>query len=131
MPIALGELDVQEVPGDGDNPRILAYHQSTSLAAKDDEVPWCASYVGFCLQRAGITPTGSAMARSYTTWGRAVEPRFGAVAVFRRGAPPSGHVGFVVDEDATRLFLLSGNVGDRVCLTSFPKEKLVACRWPT
>ena len=51
-----------------------------------DEVPWCAAFVGACLERAGIASTRSLMARSYLGWGagarrrpprrrRGVEPR--------------------------------------------------------
>ena len=130
MPIALGELDVAEIPGPRDAPRVVQYHQATSLAASDDEVPWCASFTGWCLREAGVTPTGSAAARSYEAWGQPVLRRYGAIIVLSRGAPTSGHVGFYVDEDATRLWLLSGNTGNKVCVAPFAKDRIVACRWP-
>lgn len=130
MGIALGELDVAEVPGPRDAPRIVQYHQATSLAARDDEVPWCSSFVGWVLREAGVTPTGSAAARSYVAWGTHSLPRYGAICVLARGAPTQGHVGFYLDEDATRMWLLSGNTGDKVCVAPFAKDRIVACRWP-
>lgn len=44
--IAHNELGVKEVTGSGDNPRIVAYHRSTTLdahSASNDETPWCSS----------------------------------------------------------------------------------------
>lgn len=130
MPLALGELDVTEVPGPRANPRIVDYHAATTLKATSDEVPWCASFVGFILRAAGLGSTGSAAARSYETWGVPTTERYGAVAVLSRGAPPAGHVGFIVDADDRRVWLLGGNQGDAVCIRPFPKARLVACRWP-
>lgn len=129
--LARRELGISEIAGPEHNPRILEYHDHTSLDAERDEVHWCSSFVNFCIQQAGLTGTRSAMARSWLKWGRPIdEPRPGCVVVLRRGKPPSGHVGFFIKEENNRLFLLGGNQGDRVCIVSFPRWDVIGYRWP-
>lgn len=126
------ELGVQEIKGDHHNPRILAYHAATSLAASDDETPWCASFVNWCLEVTGEHGTRSATARSFLTWGQAVEPSAalpGDVAVFKRGSSPwQGHVGFFVGWDGDDICLLGGNQNDMVSITRYPSTTLLGLR---
>ena len=37
---------------DGSNPRVEQYHATSGGVAKDD-IPWCASFVNWCLEQAG------------------------------------------------------------------------------
>lgn len=53
----------------------------------------CAVNVGRALAARGLRGTGSALAKSYLSWGRASGPVAGAVAVFSRGR--GGHVAIV------------------------------------
>ncbi|OJW65467.1 MAG: hypothetical protein BGO65_12110 [Afipia sp. 64-13] len=66
----------------------------------------CALNVGAELARRGIRGTGSALAKSYLSWGRASGPVRGAVAVFDRGGK-GGHVAIVqaVRPDGTVIYL--------------------------
>ena len=98
-----------------------------------DETPWCAAFLGACLERAGQRSTRSLMARSYSHWGvRLKQPRLGAIIVLSRGADPVfGHVGFWVGETESKLFLLGGNQTDSVSVASFDKRRLIDVRWPT
>ena len=66
----------------------------------------CALNVGAELARRGIRGTGSALAKSYLSWGRASGPAPGAVAVFGRGRR-GGHVAIVhsVRPDGTVIYL--------------------------
>lgn len=64
MRIARGELGQREIAGAAHNPRIVAYHQTTSLRASNDETPWCASFVNWAMEKAGHKGTGSAAAIS-------------------------------------------------------------------
>lgn len=129
------ETGVDEVRGDDQhNPRIVEYHQSTSLLATDDETAWCSSFVNWCFQQAGITGTNSAKARSWETWGRRLDqPKRGCVAVFWRKSEASGlgHVAFFFEQKADRVFVLGGNQDNQVNIKSYPKPQLLGYRWPT
>jgi uncharacterized protein (TIGR02594 family) len=132
--IAMREMEtgVDEVAGPEHNPRIVEYHQSTSLKATDDETPWCSSFVNWCMEQAGEDKTNSAMALSWLKWGEELaEPRKGCVAVFSRGnIPTAGHVGFYVDEINERILLLGGNQSNQININSYPKSSLLGYRWP-
>lgn len=97
---------------------------------KDDETPWCASFVSGVLELDGKQSARSAWARSYLKWGVKVPPAVGAIAVLERG-PQSGHVAFVVGRDAAnRVLLLGGNQGDMVKVSAFGTERVLDYRWP-
>lgn len=138
LKIAQKEKGVKEVPGSGDNPRIVEYLKATTLPAPDnrnDETSWCAAFVTWCLEQAKVKSTKSAWARSYLKWGRelkeedSIEEWLGCVCVLERG-PTYGHVGFLVDWDDDRVKLLGGNQGDAVSEAWFPNERILAFRVP-
>lgn len=127
------EYGEAEVSGAASNPRILAlYRDAGHPAIGNDEVAWCAAFLGACLERVGLRSTQSLMARSYATWGRELtEPAVGAVAVLSRTSDPKlGHVGFLVGATAESVFLLGGNQSDAVSVTRFPRSRLLSLRWP-
>lgn len=127
--IALGEMDQSEISGSRDNPRIVEYHSVTSLSADDDETPWCASFVSWCLEKSNIRSTRSARAKSYATWGSKLDsPKLGCIAVFTRTG--GGHVAFFVSESATHVKVLGGNQGNKVSIASYSKANLIGYRWP-
>lgn len=131
--VALLELGdgVAELPGDRNNPRVVEYHASTGLGASPDAVPWCSSFVNWCMKRVGIPRTKSAAARSWLNWGEPTD-RPGGVAVLTRGPnPAAGHVGFYLGEREGSLYLLGGNQGDRVSIAKFPVARLLGIRWPS
>jgi uncharacterized protein (TIGR02594 family) len=133
MDHAWAEIGQREVAGAADNPRILAFYREVGHAdATHDEVAWCAAFVGAALQRAGVAGTGSLLARSYLGWGVALETgRLGAIAVFSRGSDSAtGHVGFYLDGDDNRVFILGGNQGDAVSVTAIERGRLLGLRWP-
>lgn len=131
--LARDYLGTAEIPGSRNNKDIVAMHQAVSGVAHADEVPWCASFLGFILKKSGIPGSGSLMARSYSRWGEEVDgdPPVGAIVVLSSSrGPSSGHVGFCVGVDSAFVHLLGGNQGDRVSIAKFPKRKIVAVRWP-
>lgn len=128
MDIAKKEIGIHELRG-GENWRILEFHASTTLHAKEDEVPWCSAFVTWCLQQAGYESTKSAWARSYCDYGNKTEPKYGAIMVFSRGSE-SGHVAFYLGEDDECYEVLGGNQHDSVCVAKYPKSKLLTARWP-
>ena len=139
--MAWRELDEREIPGDEDNPRIVLYHSSTSLGATDDEVPWCSSYVNWIMAAADIPRTGSARARSWLYWGKALDwVPYGAVCILKRGGgnqpgpeilEAPGHVGFVVgDAGMDKVLILGGNQSNAVSVKSYPVSQVLGYRWP-
>ncbi len=137
MAIARAEICTREArAGQPSNARIVQYHQITTLRAASDRTPWCAAFVSWVLEQAGIRSTRSARAKSYLDWGHALEaPRVGAITVFHRGsgAPTArgpGHVGFLVEERENDVLLLGGNQGNHVNIRSYSKSRLMAYRWP-
>lgn len=101
LQIAQGELGTHEIRGARNDPRVIEYHQATSLKARNDETSWCSSFVNWTMQQAGVRGTDSAAARSWLTWGQAVPKdaahvKPGDVIVFPRGNNPAqGHVAIV------------------------------------
>jgi len=135
---AFGEVGQQEIRGERDNPRIVHYHSFTTLRATDDETPWCASFVAYCLEANGITSTKSAASRSYVTWGASVDvkrARRGDVVVFNGGPSRpawSGHVGFFLDTAVVGrkayIVVLGGNQSNRVKVSLYPASRLLSVR---
>ena len=130
---AWAELGVREVKGSKNEARVLAYYREAGHGeVGNDEVPWCAAFMGAMLKRGGCEGSGSLMARSYLKWGVALtEAELGAVAVLSRGSDPAlGHVGFVIGATKGKVFLLGGNQSDSVNISAFDARKVLGFRWP-
>ena len=114
------EFGETEHAGTRENPRIL------------DDPAESAPFGAACLERAGVAPTRSLLARSYLKWGASLlDPRVGAIAVLSRGSDPGkGHVGFWLGETDDDVILLGGNQRNAVSVQRFPKSRLLALRWP-
>jgi uncharacterized protein (TIGR02594 family) len=129
-------LDVREVPGAQHNPRIVMYHASTSTGRASDEVPWCSSFVNYCVEKAGLIGTGSKWAMSWhdAEWGQDVTeaPRDGDIAVFKRrsggprGEVMGGHVAFWTADLGNRISVLGGNQSNRIKISQYPKNGVMA-----
>jgi uncharacterized protein (TIGR02594 family) len=136
MKIARGEMGQKEIAGARDNARIVEYHQSTTLHAKDDETPWCSSFVNWTLEKAGFKGTDSAAAISWKNWGDKVDGlkngREGDVVVIRNRATGQEHVGFLVGSDNGSFTLLGGNQSDQVKESTYKLSSydIVAVRRP-
>lgn len=136
MKTAYDELGVKEVPGSGDNPRIVEYHGATDMGKSPDSVPWCGSFVAWVLRESGVpySRKGKAAARSWLKEGTELDgPAYGAIVVFWRGSPDSwqGHTGFIAGKDeAGRLMVISGNVSNAVTIDPFTLDRVLGYRWP-
>ncbi len=131
MTIAEKEIGTKEIPGAGSNPEIEKYHATTSLGSKSDAVPWCSSFVNFCITKSGLKGTNSAQARSWVAWGKEISSFVpGCIVVLERGKPPNGHVGFFVGMDGSKVRLLGGNQSDSVNIASFDSARVIAKRLP-
>lgn len=131
--VARAELGQREIKGKEDNPRIREYHSITSAGEAADEVPWCASFVGWCLEKSGIRSTRSKAASSYITWGQPCDLEPGAIVVFGKSDPDAkgtGHVAFLIGVDGENVLVLGGNQGNAVTKAWRKKANIAACRAP-
>lgn len=130
LEIASHELGVAEIAGIDSNKRILQYHSETSLKATSDEIPWCSSFVNWCMKQSMIKGTYSASARSWLKWGYECEPIKGCVVILKRGKDEkSGHVGFLIEHDESFVHILGGNQSNKVCIQKYAKHDVLGYRW--
>jgi uncharacterized protein (TIGR02594 family) len=87
---------------------------------------WCAEFANLVLRRTGHRGSGSALARSFASYGRpAPGPVPGAIVVFPH------HVGFVMRvEGPGRIRVVSGNHGHRVGEGIYSTRRAIAYRYP-
>lgn len=124
-------IGTKEVPGLKHEPKIVQWWRDIRRGGiKSDEVPWCAAFVGHCLEHVGVISSRFESARSYLDWGRRLStPVTGCIVVFSRGQ--GGHVGFAVADDSRdRLLILGGNQGNQVSIAPFEKGRVIGYRWP-
>ena len=123
-------LGLKEIVGRKHNATILGWVKSLGGWFTDDETPWCGTFVAACMLKAGIdAPEHWYRARAWNEWGKPCGSIVGAVAVFARTG--GGHVGFVVGESATSLYILGGNQSNAVTITPIKKDRLLGLRWPS
>jgi uncharacterized protein (TIGR02594 family) len=131
MDIARSKLGQHEEPGpNDDNPFILECFLHTTYHAHHDEVPWCAAFVCYCLDKSGIKSDACAAAVQYASWGKPAELKPGAIVVFR-WASGDHHVAFcdhVIDENTVAC--LGGNQSDSVRISNFGRQWIIAVRMP-
>lgn len=134
--IAESHIGEREVHGSKHNPLILMMWRVLGLPFKNDETPWCAGAMGYCLERAGYRSTRSGMARSYEKYGEECDPdKEGAILVFYRGRKnsPFGHVAMrarAKPRAPSVIPALGGNQGDEFCIKQYCRRKLITARWP-
>jgi len=124
-------VGTREIPGEKHEPKILQWWKAIKRSGiKTDEVPWCAAFVGGCLEAVGVVSSRYESAKSYLAWGVPMsKPTLGCIVVFERQG--GGHVGFVVGEDAKgRLMVLGGNQGNVVSIAPFDRSRVAGYRWP-
>ena len=135
---AFRDNGLREIKGAKHNPRVIEmFRKAGHSEVSDDETAWCAAAVGCWLNEAGMPNSGSLMARSYTKYGIALDtdamlPR-GAIVVWPRGAPPSGHVNIVVEDNGNMLTCIGGNQSPApgaVSISRSSKAGVISARWP-
>ncbi|BAU40166.1 hypothetical protein [Ralstonia phage RSP15] len=142
MPIAISQRGVNE---EENKAQIIEYHKIGGGINTNEQTPWCSSFVNWCLKKANVKGTGSALARSFLNWGKDVGTTnipYGAIVVLRgtRG-PSSGHVCFVTKDLGNKIEVIGGNqttdgshrydTGGRVTIVNFPKDRIVGARMPS
>lgn len=133
--IAYRELGTKEIPGKKrSNHRVEQYHDATGyLSWALDDIPWCGSFVGFVMMKAGYEiPERAGTALEWLEFGKALhKPMMGAIAVKTRNG--GGHVTFVVgvSEDDEYVYCLGGNQNDEVNIQRYRVTDFVDFRIPT
>lgn len=130
--IALSEYGTKEIAGILHSAEVLKYSKDIGLKwVKDDETAWCAIFVNWCLWKSKRPNTGSALARSFLTYGNKTNvPQIGEIVVLWRIAKDSqyGHVGFFVKRDKQYVWILGGNQNNEVNISKFPIGQVLEYR---
>lgn len=124
-------LGQREIPGAQTAPFIAGWLQKLGAWWRDDETPWCGTFVGAMVSACGIKPSKHwYRAKDWLNWGLDLTgPAVGAVVVFERSG--GGHVGFITGRDTLgRLLVLGGNQGNSVSIAPFDHARVVGYRWP-
>ena len=129
--IAKTQIGVEEFAGEAHNDEVLKYFDRINHQwVKNDELAWCAAFVGYCLETAGVTSTKKLNARSYLDFGIETDnPQQGDVVILSRGTNPAfGHVGFFEKFDKDRIYLLGGNQGNKVKVSGYKRHRILSVR---
>jgi uncharacterized protein (TIGR02594 family) len=133
---AFADLGLHELPGAAAKPRIVEmYARAGHPEIRSDEVAWCSAALNAWMVESHCRGTGSLAARSWLTWGRAVDlrktiPR-GAVLIFRRGNSSwQGHVCLCLEDRDDILTVIGGNQSDGVTIARYRKAARIGARWP-
>lgn len=134
---AFSKLGLSEIAGRLNEKQVLAmYAASGHPEIEEDEVPWCAAFVGWCLVQGNLPNTRSLLAISYAKYGTGLPknkpiPR-GAIAVWKRTG--GNHVNFVLADDGTNVICIGGNQengkGGGVTISTRSKAAALAYRMP-
>lgn len=130
-------IGVTEAAGKTNNAKVVAMFKDAGCPEiKTDSTAWCAAFVGACLHRAKIERPATLWALNYSAWGKKLDsPAYGCVATKTRknklGKIIGGHVFFVVGWDRTFVYALGGNQNDSVNIGKYPRNVVVAYRWPS
>lgn len=98
------------------------------------DLPWCGDAVETCVAKTlpdEPLPSNPFFAQAWAKFGKDVgSPIVGAIGVIR-WTPSSGHVGIVAGVSGDRVNLLGGNQSNAINVSSFPRSKFIAFRWPS
>ena len=130
-------IGTREIVGPKHSPTIMGWiaklgAKVLGITVKDDETPWCGTFVAHVMAESGVAPPPIAVrASSWGSWGRElVVPRLGCVLIFTRQG--GGHVGLYAGERADAFRVLGGNQSNAVTETWIAKDRLAkgGMRWP-
>jgi uncharacterized protein (TIGR02594 family) len=131
LSVAYAEFGTREIPGAKHNPRIVEYLMSTDLAQKypslPDETDWCAGFVNWCVEKAKLPSTNSALVHPWRNWGKASGPQRGAVITFLWD-DGWAHVSFYLGEVGNYVICLGGNQSDAVWFSVYHKKYVTSYR---
>jgi uncharacterized protein (TIGR02594 family) len=118
---------------DADAATLKELFRKTGGAVIDPQyVPWCAAFADAILKQSGRPGRNSLRAADFLSYGTATDaPSRGDVVVFKSETPGiSGHVGFVVGVEGSRVRYIAGNDSDKVQETTKPLSSVAGFRVP-
>lgn len=129
---------LKEIPGKQHNPLIVKWLIALKAWWREDETPWCGTFVAHCLQTVGLPiPKNWFRAGDYATYGTPVSfigtaytIPFGAICVKSRKG--GNHVFFAVarSADGKVVYGLGGNQSNMVNIAAFKVSDIDHVRWP-
>lgn len=132
---ALRHYGTLELKGKGSNPDISRWAKEVGVSGwyTDDDIPWCALFVGVVAKRCGYAFPASKLlaAKQWINWGVPVtegREMLWDVLVFSRDG--GGHVGFYVGENKDNFLVYGGNQSNAVGFAWIAKSRLVGARRP-
>lgn len=130
--VALSEYGLKEVPGTGDNPRILEMAKECGFTDYvHDSIAWCSLFANWVCFKAAYQRSKSLAARSWLEIGESTDdPNQADVVILWRDDPkgPFGHVGFPIKRDNVLQYILAGNQGDMVNIEGFGLSRVLDYR---
>lgn len=134
LKVAESLIGTKEIKG-GENPKIIEMFAICGAKwAREDETPWCAAFVGACLELSGYASSNSLTAVSYLNYGKQLAvPTKGCIVLFkpmRAEQAGTGHVAFFDRIENGRVYTLGGNQSDSVKISSYPLSLVRAYRYP-
>jgi len=131
---AFKEIGVKEIQGDGSNPEVEKYHSVAGLSWAKDDIPWCGSFIAYCMSKANIDfieVKNPASSLSWFKFGKKVDmPYYGALCIKTRKG--GGHItmSIGISEDRRYFYGLGGNQDDKVCIHKYPISIFKGFRLP-
>jgi uncharacterized protein (TIGR02594 family) len=129
--IAHKELGQHEIPGPEENHHIVKYFKSVGAKEnyRDDIDDWASAFVEWSLNQAGVAGPKSDHPLAWLSWGRSIDrPTIGCIVIMSFSG--LSHVGFYFGEDVDFVRVLGGNQDDAVHIFRYPKNSVLAYRWP-
>ncbi len=142
LTIARGDVGIKEVPGPGNNPKLMAaFARVAAVSGKwilnvmtGDAIAHCGAVMADWFIRAGIKdlPKNPLSALAWLAFGLPMSgPAPGCVGILTRPGFGTGHVFLYTGENATHVRGISGNVGDKICEAWFDKKRIKGWRCPS
>lgn len=129
---ALKEYGEKEILGDSNNSRILQFSKEIGAGwVSNDETPWCAIFIQWCLKQAGRKYSYMANAAFFLEYSLPTEtPQLGDIIVLNKENDKKkvGHVGFFIKNDRTGIYVLGGNQNNSVNITKFEYSRFMSYR---
>lgn len=131
---AIDNIGIAEVPGNQDNPVILAMAKACggniAKTYVHDEIPWCKMFTEYCLVKNGLKGVDSLWALDNAKIGTKLKgPALGAIATKKRTG--GGHTFIIAGRDKDgKIVGVGGNQKDRISRATFLTSELVSFNWP-